>query len=478
MSESIQQEVSALQDPGSSGNPQIDNLQSQINDLSSTIEELQDQINQSGQDLQAHQHTGLDASSQTEGGPDLKAATLSLSGGTLAARGVELAPLNIYDTSSDISTTRRAFGMGIVIEGDKGKANELVEGIMAIGKDLTSIENPDDFTKFNSAEVNISYNPNDYLDTTGTGKLRPAVPPFASFTGIRTPFISAISGSIVKGGSILTDNSLQLTAGSLVGCKINIINANGSLESWTIAYNSGTTITISGAWISPSGVYQYEVYCPMLLGDAEHPWRRLYVDNPQSDGGLAIRIGQGPTRGSQDIGIYYGVGVPTISANIGSLYLRTDAGSAQLYEMTSSGWTPVGASAINGTASGYTGGVISSGADTPVTSRLEFVNGGISYNGTVFTLTSPGQYLVTGTVTYQSSTDGKIYKTELLANGTQFAEATIQAGVSGTAIGASVSKIINITSTTNIGMSTFQNSGSSQSIYDITYLTFLSVTKI
>ena len=319
-----------------------EDLKQEVQRLSDEVTELQKDVAEANDLLKSHQHTGADKSSLTQGKPDLKAATLSLSGGVINSNSTGTAPFNIYDMgklddgSDDFTQTRRAFGMQIGTEGKKGSETEQVEGILSVGKNLTSIPNYNDFDTFNFSEVSILHKPNNK-----------STPPFSSLVGIRTPYIDSVdpTGTIAIGGNTLTDELLTLTPNSLTGCRLTLSNAAGMLEGWLIASNTDTTITIKGNWLSPSGQYIYEVYGPMYLGDPDNPWRSLYLDN---ESGRAIRFGQGPSTGVQVIGLYYGTGNPTgnLAANPGSLYLNMAGGTGTIYAKESAndatGWVALG----------------------------------------------------------------------------------------------------------------------------------------
>ena len=116
------------------------------------------------------------------------------------------------------------------------------------------------------------------------------------------------------------------------------------MESHDIASNTGTVITINGTWAQATGSYRFVVYSPALLGDAGFPWQRLYVGGY---GTKDIRLGYGASGGTQVLWICHGAGSPegVVTANVGSLYLRTDGStSTTLYVKTSgtgnTGWSP------------------------------------------------------------------------------------------------------------------------------------------
>lgn len=451
-------------------------------DIQKKITELENAFQDIKKVFQAHQHTSLDGSSQTEGGPDLKAATISLSGGAKETNSVASAAINIYDTNTDVSTPKRVVSEQIYVL-NKNASAEIDEMAFSVGKSDTPT-NPYDFTKFNLSQLTVQHYPQD-VNT----------PPYSFFTGIRSPYFVSTgpTGTIIQNNSILTDTSLTLipspAEGSLAGCRLNLYDAKGDiLEGWVIASNTATTITIAGAFISQSGIYSYIVYDPMFLGSADFPWRRLYLDN---EGGEAIRFGQGPTGGTQTIGLFYGSGNPNgyYSANPGSFFLSSAGGAGTTLYVKESGvilspsayygWVPYGggATSINGTAWGNISS-IPSGLDTLVSlPTLEFSNG-ITFSSSTFTIVTAGQYLVTGIATYTSSVTGKEYQTEIWVNGLAVAKSYFQAAGTAGAIGPCVTRIVNLNVGDHVQLYTWQSTGSSESLYNASSLTYLSIAKV
>lgn len=169
----------------------------------------------------------------------------------------------------------------------------------------------------------------------------------------RPPYYGGTGISVTSGASTTTDSTKSWTTDELAGAFISVFDSSGSLLfTEQIASNTATQITIDSTWGSSSSGCSYVVFMPVYLGSADTPFRRLYVIGQDvSSGGTgaqrqAIRIGTGPTSGSKVIAIFYGTGSPesVVTANIGSLYLRTDGStSTTLYVKTSgssnTGWT-------------------------------------------------------------------------------------------------------------------------------------------
>ena len=338
-----------------------DDLQKEIQSLTNDVARLKQQASDLQAKYAAHQHQPGDGTSALEGRPDLKAATLSLSGGQiLSGSPFAETALTLYDMMNPSTprnnVSRRAIGEQIAVS-NKGLANEQDQALVSVGSDVAVIKNKYDFsiTGADVSQINILHFPNDTGVTTPGGVRTVASPSF--FTGFRTPYIAnnkeTPTGVIVHGGHTLTDNTLNVVPNSLVGSRINIYDANGLVEGWDIGGNTATEIFIDGGWLYGSGTYFYEVYSPMYLGSADNPWRRLYVANQGADSGLAIRFGEGPTSkpatssGAQSVfGLYYGNGFPngSVTANPGSIYINWGGGTGTTLsikesgEATNTGW--------------------------------------------------------------------------------------------------------------------------------------------
>lgn len=157
-------------------------------------------------------------------------------------------------------------------------------------------------------------------------------PPLAS--GPRTGTINITSGQ-----NTITDPHHTLVTNELAGAYISVKGTiSGTLETHVIASNTATVITISTTWGFSESV-AYLAFVPMYLGTANYPWQRLYLIGD-------LRFGRGASDGANVIYIKFGSGSPegAVTANVGSLYLRTDGStSTTLYVKTSgtgnTGWT-------------------------------------------------------------------------------------------------------------------------------------------
>jgi hypothetical protein len=479
-----------------------DDLQKQISALKSALDGLQQSVSQYQKTLSTHQHQPGDGTSTLEGRPDLKAATLSLSGGQILSGSpfVETA-LTLYDmmnpSTPNNNVSRRAIGEQIVVA-KKGLANEEDQALISVGSDVAVIKNQYDFsiTGADISQINILHFPNDTGVTTPGGVRTVASPSF--FTGFRTPYIAnnkeTPTGVIVHGGNTLTDNALNLIPNSLVGSRINIYDASELVEGWDIIGNTATVIYIDGGWLYGSGTYLYQVYGPMYLGSADNPWRRLYVANQGSDSGLAIRFGEGPTSkpptssGAQSIfGLYYGNGSPngSVTANPGSFYFNWAGGSGTTFYVketgvsTNTGWVAYGGGAtpVNGLAGGNNAGNVPSGGDFVVGISSVFVNG-ITFTGTHFVAVTTGDYVISGLVTYSSSSAvGKHFITKIQVNGADVAVAQLTGSTAGDDIGACVTRLVSLNAGDIVQLVTHQDTGGNVQIYNNAAYTYLSLAK-
>lgn len=169
----------------------------------------------------------------------------------------------------------------------------------------------------------------------------------------RPPLYINSGKSVTAGGTTISDTGQGWTTNQLAGAYIYLFDSSGnSLETRQIASNTATQITIDGTWASTDSNVGYLVYMPVYFGAATTPWRQVYIGGEDvSSGGTGaqrrvLRFGYGTTSGADVIGIYYGTGSPesVVTANVGSLYLRTDGStSTTLYVKTSgtgnTGWT-------------------------------------------------------------------------------------------------------------------------------------------
>ena len=319
-------------------------------ELENTVKELTAKLETVKRVLSSHQHLGvvMDGSQKFEGKPEGEFTSVTTIGGIPAGSAVVPAQITMVDSgsafdskNSGVSIRRRGSGLGIQVA-LPNTSGEIIHGLNGLQiendtpvtqKDLTNFE------KFNLGSLDFYFNPT-----------MPAALPWGALRAGGTPTINketSPDGAITNGGSTLTDTTIDIRPNDiLVGRQIVLINASSVvIETFPIASNTSTEITIGGTWTSATGSYRYLVTSPFLLGDAVQPWQRLYVGGDPYEGKF-IRLGYGASSGTSVIWIASGVGSPegVVTANVGSLYLRTDGStSTTLYVKTANtdatGWT-------------------------------------------------------------------------------------------------------------------------------------------
>lgn len=176
------------------------------------------------------------------------------------------------------------------------------------------------------------------------------------FYGYRKPvYVDRTNGTsdVTSAGTTLTDTDKNWATNELAGAMVHIYDSSGVLQfARQIASNTSTVITIDSTWPATVTGGKYLVSMPIYFGAASYPWRMGYFGgNDISSGGTGaqrqlLRFGYGTTGGTETRGLYFGTGSPesVVTANTGSLYLRTNGGTSDtLYVKTSgtgnTGWT-------------------------------------------------------------------------------------------------------------------------------------------
>jgi len=311
----------------------VSSLQREIESLKQTVQIVSESLKRQEGVIRTHRHLGVDGTSPYVGDTRINASEINITGGLLSeVKNSFSSVLNILDNvvgSAIGKATRRLASFGMFVT-DKGGSGEQIDSIMGAG--ITPKNPPQNFDfagTLNLSQIQLLHQPQS-ADT----------PPFGFFSGLRTPALSG-TGSIVNGGTVLTDATLNLVVNALAGCTLNL----AALESYKIVSNTATTVTIvNGTWASTTGSYAYTIYTPLFLGSADIPWRRIFVGGDvrsaaPSNVKFDFRMGDGPSGGSQVVWIIHGTGSPeaVVTANIGSLYLRTDGGSSTTLYVKESG---------------------------------------------------------------------------------------------------------------------------------------------
>lgn len=173
------------------------------------------------------------------------------------------------------------------------------------------------------------------------------------YYGDRSPMYLNISNiNVSSGGTTMSQSKFNWTTDELAGAYVIIYNsATPARHQFTrqIASNTSSTITIDGTF--PATVNgSCDIIMPIYLGHSTHPWRTGYfVGDDISSGGTGaqrkvLRFGMGLSSGADVISIYFGTGSPeaVVTANIGSLYLRTDGGANTTLYIKESGISNTG----------------------------------------------------------------------------------------------------------------------------------------
>lgn len=331
-----------------SDDEKILSLQREIESLKQSVRVFNDSLKKQEGIIKTHRHLGVDGTSPYIGDTKINASEINITSGIISDSTSPIkSVLNILDNvigSTLGKVTRRLAFFGMFVN-NKGGSGEQIDNI--IGAGITPKNPPQNFDfagTLNLSQLQLLHQPQSA-----------ETPPYGFFSGLRTPQLSG-TGSIVNGGTVLTDTTLNLVVDALAGCTLDLFvsGPGAELESYKIVSNTATTVTIvDGTWASATGSYSYYIYTPLFLGSADIPWRRIFVGGDVRSAAAAsnvkfdLRIGDGPSGGSKVIWVAHGTGSPesVVTANIGSLYLRTNGGaSTTLYIKESgtgnTGWAP------------------------------------------------------------------------------------------------------------------------------------------
>lgn len=246
----------------------------------------------------------------------------------------------LIDTINLPTGTPIKFGLGGIVSassGGLGAVNEQIQVSMVSGRDQTGTFS--NTTK--NLQINLLHQPQNVSNQSFINAFRPPV-----YGNIPNTTISVTSG----GSTVTVVAQYGFTTNVLAGALINIINSSGSLvETQSIASNTSNVITINSTWINTTAGGTFFIYVPVFLGSADVPFQRLSVGGEDVSGGAftryrALRLGYGTTAGTQSVGIFYGTGTPEtfVTANIGSLYLRTNGGAGTTLYVKESGSSNTG----------------------------------------------------------------------------------------------------------------------------------------
>lgn len=145
---------------------------------------------------------------------------------------------------------------------------------------------------------------------------------YSYLTCARSPQVAPYENtsiSVSSGGNTVTITGYDFVTNELTGAYINIFNSSGTLiETRKISSNTATVITITGTWGASTSGGKFSIYTPTFIGKTDSIFRRLYVDEGTTDGG--VRFGPGATGNGQN-GLLY-------MDSAGDIYWRNKAGAS------------------------------------------------------------------------------------------------------------------------------------------------------
>lgn len=307
----------------------MNNVEDDVKLIREELSSLKTRLDSFSQRFDNHRHTGTDNSNELGGVGELKGSSITLSGGQkiIGSENLIKDTISIVDNNNVEQSLRRSGSLAYQTL-NKGNPTETCNLVLGAGRVFIESASQYDFRYFNQTQLQLQH-----LTNPVDGSI-PNNITTSFFFAVRTPVIFRTSsfgfspiGSITNGGNTLTDLTISgLQPDSAIGAYIQILDKDDNIiESRRIASNTSTVFTIEGTWsIAATGKYWYKVSAQPLLGSADYPWGRVYVNNIGDS--KAIRLGVGSSGGSQPIWICFGPGDPNnvVNANPGSIYLRTD----------------------------------------------------------------------------------------------------------------------------------------------------------
>jgi hypothetical protein len=356
-------------------------------------------------DYASHRHTDTDSSASFIGTTDVRASTVTLSGGSISGNvNLDSVPLALVDNSSGGPKgpsplgKRRMFGAGVGVLG-RDTTSEQINGSWITGIDTGSLKTLADLE---STQLDVIHQPS--TDSVGTPKT------LSSFVrAFRTPLFksNAADGTLVQGGQRLVSSQGKFPVSVFKSASLYLFSTQTGafLASYPVVDNTANTLFISGTFAQTSGQYTYVVLKEAYLGAQESPWRRIFVLGDQTGNDPAtvhrtIRMGPGPSSGVNATGVIwmiYGTGNPNgvVVANPGSLFSDT---TGTLYFKasglnTNTGWVALGSGASSKTGQADRGLFSASGAQ-PIPHGLGRVPSVLQITG--FTAAGATQISTTG----------------------------------------------------------------------------------
>lgn len=282
-------------------------LQRNIEDLQDKLQSLQDKFDVLDASYSKHQHLGTD--------------------GSVRYRIVQQPQQDIQIGCAFIDSIESVGSNSSLSPGLGGTPTDYL-GYFVAGK-----ENPETNNNFPSTQIILDYG----ASTNGSTN-------WSFLFGQRPPLFTGTSG-VSSAGTLMTDMGQNWAVNSLAGAYVNFYDSSGNFQTRQIASNTANTLTLDTAWAITVASGFYAIWMPVFLGAADWPWRQGYFlgedVSAAGDGSRArvLRFGFGQTSGPNVTGIYYGIGTPesAVTANVGSLYLRTNGGTSTTFYVKETG---------------------------------------------------------------------------------------------------------------------------------------------
>lgn len=310
---------------------------------------------------------------------------------------------------------------------------------------------------------------------------------YSFYYGFRPPLYSGPQSGdtigVTNGGTTITDTKQGWGVNHLADAYVSVTGSTIGLETYKITSNTATVITINGTWGTTDSDVVYVVFRPMYFGAANYPWKRIYLMDD-------IRFGKGSSGGSDVIYVKYGSGTPESSttANIGSLYLRTDGSSGStLYVKESgtgnTGWVAQGGGGFTSKARAYrvtSNQTIGTASSTKVQFNAESYDINTEYDKDTnyrFTAKAAGYYQIDAQVQWGSSVDQSRHDLWINKNGST-AVLNKMASSGGASFGQNASTQLYLAVNDYIEIEVYQTTGSNKDIILGENLTFLSIHRL
>lgn len=147
----------------------------------------------------------------------------------------------------------------------------------------------------------------------------PKAPGKSTIHAYSAPLVSSSLNNTVtvsSGGNTVTINGYGFITDELVGALIDIYDSTGVLiETQTISSNTPTVVTITGIWLHNTSGGKFLIYQPVLLGQPDVIFNRVYVQEGTALGGIRFGVGPTSTSAGGQNGLLY-------MDTIGDLYWR------------------------------------------------------------------------------------------------------------------------------------------------------------